>query len=86
MDGFDIDQVNAPIGDPMQLGLGDDPPTSTDADRPPVIVRLAEELMWKLEHPQQHSSGADSALADFLEQAGPDLPDELAERIRRWVA
>ncbi|HEY3435102.1 MAG TPA: hypothetical protein VGK41_05570 [Solirubrobacterales bacterium] len=54
---------------------------SIEEDRPPLIVRLAEELVWKLEHPQQHASGADHALADFLIAVPGELPDNLRERI-----
>ena len=83
-DQFDIDQVTAPIGGPPWLGQ-----VEAAAERPPaelaaVAVKLAEELMWKLDNPRQHATGADQALADFLESGLGSA--ELREQIRRWLA
>ena len=73
-----------------QLGLNDifdsEQPFPPPAPATDLTTRLAEELLWKLEHPQQHSSGADAALADFAEQADPDRHAELLASIRRWLA
>jgi hypothetical protein len=51
----------------------------------PLVTQLAEELVWKIEHPQQHSSRIDEVLGDYLRQVGDDVPAELAESIRKWV-
>lgn len=64
-----------------QLGLG----TSTE---PGLASKLADALLWKLSHPQQHSSSIDEALADFAEaaergeiEADPKTLDEAKARV-----
>lgn len=64
-----------------------------DDDRPvppigDVVVKLAEELVWKLSNPTMYSSGAEHALLDLLQlvDAGlVELDPDLLERVRGWV-
>jgi hypothetical protein len=44
---------------------------------------LAAALLWKLDHPQQHSSQIDSALGEFVDAADLDAQAEREGKVGR---
>lgn len=63
--------------------MGTESPPDVEPPVEPLVTKLATALVWKLDHPTQHSSLIDDALLDYLEQVGDDVPAKLVTAIQR---